>query len=61
MYRTMKSGMLTPFVFRFFDVGKRKAWPGARDAILHEIKLMDERAKLVRAQKANAAKSKKAT
>jgi hypothetical protein len=60
MYNTLKSGMLTPFTFRYFDMGKRKAWPGARDAIMHEVKLMDERAKLVLAQKAKEEKAKKA-
>jgi len=31
----MNNGVETAHAFRFFETGKRKAWPGARDAIIH--------------------------
>lgn len=31
----MNNGVETAHAYRFFDTGKRKAWPGARDAIIH--------------------------
>jgi dimethylaniline monooxygenase (N-oxide forming) len=31
----MNHGVETSHAFRYFETGKRKAWPGARDAIIH--------------------------
>ncbi|KAH8674134.1 putative dimethylaniline monooxygenase [Xylariales sp. PMI_506] len=35
MSRMMNYGVETAHAFRFFETGKRKTWPGARDAIIH--------------------------
>ncbi|KAI0601207.1 flavin-containing monooxygenase 9 [Biscogniauxia sp. FL1348] len=35
MYSLMNHGVETAHAFRFFETGKRKAWLGARDAIIH--------------------------
>ncbi|KAL5113659.1 hypothetical protein ACEQ8H_008446 [Pleosporales sp. CAS-2024a] len=34
MYRLMNEGLETAHAYRFFETGKRRAWPGARDAII---------------------------
>jgi dimethylaniline monooxygenase (N-oxide forming) len=34
LYRFMTTGVLTPQMFVLFETGKRKAWKGARDAII---------------------------
>jgi dimethylaniline monooxygenase (N-oxide forming) len=34
MYKLMNSGLETAHAYRFFDTGKRKMWPGAREAII---------------------------
>jgi dimethylaniline monooxygenase (N-oxide forming) len=31
----MMTGVMTPYMYRIFDGGKRKMWCGARDAIIH--------------------------
>jgi dimethylaniline monooxygenase (N-oxide forming) len=31
----MNNGVETAHAFRYFETGKRKAWPEARDAIIH--------------------------
>jgi dimethylaniline monooxygenase (N-oxide forming) len=36
----MNHGVETTHAFRYFDTGKRKAWPGARDAIIHMNELV---------------------
>lgn len=33
LYLQMAYGVNTPHLYRYFETGKRKAWPGARDAI----------------------------
>ncbi|KAI1373153.1 putative dimethylaniline monooxygenase [Hypoxylon crocopeplum] len=38
MYNLMNHGLETAHAFRFFETGKRKAWPGAREAIIHANK-----------------------
>ncbi|KAI1388081.1 putative dimethylaniline monooxygenase [Hypoxylon trugodes] len=38
MYNLMNNGVETAYAFRFFETGKRKAWPGAREAIIHANK-----------------------
>lgn len=38
----MNHGVETAHAFRFFETGKRKAWPGARDAIIHMNELVKE-------------------
>lgn len=35
MYNLMNNGLETAHMYRFFETGKRKTWPGAREAILH--------------------------
>ncbi|KAI1858838.1 hypothetical protein JX265_010519 [Neoarthrinium moseri] len=35
LYYLMNDGVETAHAFRFFETGKRKTWPGARDAIIH--------------------------
>jgi dimethylaniline monooxygenase (N-oxide forming) len=35
MYYLMNDGVETAHAYRFFETGKRKTWPGARDAIIH--------------------------
>ena len=35
MYRHLAYGVNSPHNVRFFETGKRKAWSGARDAIIH--------------------------
>jgi dimethylaniline monooxygenase (N-oxide forming) len=35
LYFLMAWGVSSPHIYRFFDSGKRKPWPGAREAILH--------------------------
>lgn len=35
MSHMMNNGLETSHAYRFFETGKRKAWPGARDAIIH--------------------------
>lgn len=34
MYNLMANGIETAHMYRFFETGKRKAWPGAREAIV---------------------------
>lgn len=36
----MNNGVETAHAFRYFETGKRKKWPGARDAIIHLNKLV---------------------
>jgi dimethylaniline monooxygenase (N-oxide forming) len=36
----MNNGVETAHAFRYFDTGKRKVWPGARDAIIHMNELV---------------------
>jgi dimethylaniline monooxygenase (N-oxide forming) len=36
----MNHGVETAHAFRYFETGKRKAWPGARDAIIHMNELV---------------------
>lgn len=36
----MNNGVETAHAFRFFETGKRKAWPGAREAIIHMNELV---------------------
>lgn len=36
----MNHGVETAHAFRFFETGKRKAWPGAREAIIHMNELV---------------------
>lgn len=36
----MNNRVETAYAFRFFETGKRKAWPGARDAIIHMNELV---------------------
>lgn len=36
----MNNGVETAHAFRYFETGKRKAWPGARDAIIHMNELV---------------------
>jgi dimethylaniline monooxygenase (N-oxide forming) len=31
----MNNGVETAHALRYFETGKRRAWPGARDAIIH--------------------------
>ncbi|KAI0377321.1 putative dimethylaniline monooxygenase [Hypomontagnella monticulosa] len=38
MYNLMNNGVETAHAFRFFETGKRKAWPGAREAIIQANK-----------------------
>ena len=33
LYLLMAYGVCTPHLYRYFETGKRKAWPGAREAI----------------------------
>ncbi|KAI1496298.1 flavin-containing monooxygenase 9 [Biscogniauxia marginata] len=40
MYNLMNHGVETAHAFRFFETGKRKAWPGARDTIIHANKVV---------------------
>lgn len=42
MYRTMAYGVNTPHLWRYFETGKRKAWPGAKEAILHANEMSKE-------------------
>ncbi|KAH7313758.1 flavin monooxygenase-like protein [Stachybotrys elegans] len=39
LYFTLAYGVLTPHLLRYFETGKRKAWDGALDAILHANQL----------------------
>ena len=36
----MNNGVETAHAFRYFETGKRRAWPGARDAIIHTNELV---------------------
>lgn len=36
----MNNGVETAHAFRYFETGKRRAWPGARDAIIHMNELV---------------------
>lgn len=36
----MNNGVETAHAFRYFETGKRKVWPGARDAIIHMNELV---------------------
>ncbi|MBE7181743.1 MAG: hypothetical protein INR71_11160 [Terriglobus roseus] len=36
MYKLCKSGVFSPAIWRLFEGGKRKAWPGAREQILKD-------------------------
>lgn len=40
MYNLMNNGVETAHGFRFFETGKRKAWAGARDEIIHQNELI---------------------
>jgi dimethylaniline monooxygenase (N-oxide forming) len=40
MYNLMNNGVETAHAFRYFETGKRKTWPGARDAIIHVNELV---------------------
>jgi len=40
MSRLMNHGIETAHAFRYFETGKRKTWPGARDAIIHMNELV---------------------
>lgn len=40
MYRLMNHGVETAYAYRFFETGKRKTWPGAREAIIHANELV---------------------
>jgi dimethylaniline monooxygenase (N-oxide forming) len=42
MYFTIAWGLKTPHILRFFETGKRKAWPDAKQAILHANHLSQE-------------------
>lgn len=35
MYKLMNDGVETAHMYRFFESDRRRAWPGARDAIVH--------------------------
>ncbi|EON99272.1 putative flavin containing monooxygenase 9 protein [Phaeoacremonium minimum UCRPA7] len=35
MYNLLNNGVETAHMYRFFETGKRRTWPGAREAILH--------------------------
>ena len=36
LYRKYISGLFSPAIWRLFDMGKRKAWPGARKQIIED-------------------------
>ena len=36
----MNNGVETAHAFRYFETGKRKAWPGAKEAIIHMNELV---------------------
>lgn len=40
MYSLMNNGVETAHMYRYFETGKRKTWPGAREAIIHMNKLV---------------------
>ncbi|KAF7563593.1 hypothetical protein G7046_g550 [Stylonectria norvegica] len=41
LYRLMAWGVNSPHIYRVFETGKRKAWPGAREAIRHINRMSD--------------------
>jgi dimethylaniline monooxygenase (N-oxide forming) len=44
-YKIVTSGLFTPTIWRLFDMGKRKAWSGAKEQILKDNELAERRAK----------------
>ena len=42
MSNMMNNGVETAHMFRFFETDKRKAWPGARDEIMHQNELVKQ-------------------
>ena len=46
LYKTCLSGITSPAIFRLFDTGKRKAWPGARAQIAKDNDIADERMRI---------------
>ena len=52
-YNLCKNGVFSPAIWRLFDMGKRKAWPVAKDQIIRDNQLAETRQKeRVKAQKA---------
>jgi dimethylaniline monooxygenase (N-oxide forming) len=43
MYSMIMDGAFSPYIFRLFDEGKRKAWPGARAAIIRANEIKEDR------------------
>jgi dimethylaniline monooxygenase (N-oxide forming) len=50
LYYKVKSGLLTPAIWRLFDMGKRKPWDGARAQIYKDNEFAEMRRKLKREQ-----------
>ncbi|KAK6078745.1 dimethylaniline monooxygenase 2 [Seiridium cupressi] len=48
LYNTCANGAFSPHLYRLIETGKRKAWPGAREAI---IKVNEDRAAVLSGQK----------
>ncbi|KAK9417860.1 putative Flavin monooxygenase-like protein [Seiridium unicorne] len=48
LYNTCANGVFSPHLYRLIETGKRKAWPGAREAI---IKVNEDRAAVLSGQK----------
>lgn len=42
LYNLMNHGAETAHMFRYFDTGKRPVWPGARDEIIHQNRLIKD-------------------
>ncbi|CAM1508643.1 Fc.00g054910.m01.CDS01 [Cosmosporella sp. VM-42] len=42
MYSMMANGVETAHMFRYFETGKRQTWEGAREAIIHQNKVIEE-------------------
>jgi dimethylaniline monooxygenase (N-oxide forming) len=40
LYRACMSGVFSPAIWRLFDVGKRRAWPGARDQVFCDNEIL---------------------
>ncbi|KAK5237652.1 hypothetical protein LTR47_000744 [Exophiala xenobiotica] len=52
-YNLCKNGVFSPSIWRLFDMGKRKAWPAAKDQIIRDNQVAEMRQKeRVKAQKA---------
>lgn len=43
LYKKVKSGLLTPSIWRLFDMGKRKPWAGARAQIFRDNEFAERR------------------